>query len=127
MVRYRGVVTHYPRVDDLSAEDIAGVAERSGFAFMRQHAAQFDDHFVRRKMWDRVGIDESAWGGDSLVGKVREGGGKVGDGKDSMSAALRERIEGRWADVMGSRGFATYEDFRRAIRESYSSSAEASS
>jgi hypothetical protein len=39
-------------------------------AFMREHHAQFDDHFVRRKMWDRVGIDESEWGGDALVGRA---------------------------------------------------------
>lgn len=57
-------------MEDVSAEDIASVAEKSGFAFMREHAAQFDDHFVRRKMWDRVGIDESEWGGDAVVGKV---------------------------------------------------------
>jgi hypothetical protein len=53
---------------------------------------------------------------------VREGGGKVGTGKHSMTKELRERIEGRWAEVMGARGFDTYEDFRSAIHESYSSS-----
>lgn len=61
-------------------------------------------------------------GGDALVGKVREGGGKVGGGKDGMSQELRARIEGRWAEVMGARGFATYEDFRMAINETYSTS-----
>ena len=114
--------------DDLSdgfgAADISTVVEKSGFAYMREHASRFDDHFVRRKMWNRVGIDESEWGGDQLVGKVREGGGKVGGGKESMSKELRERIEGRWSEIMGPRGFETYDDFRRAIRESYASPKE---
>jgi|AntAceMinimDraft_5_1070358.scaffolds.fasta_scaffold187516_1 hypothetical protein len=36
-----------------------------------------------------------------------------------MSEELRERIEGRWDQIMGARGFATYEDFRKAIHDSY--------
>ena len=112
-------IARHMGIGDMSVEEIAGVAEKSGFAFMRDHATHFDDHFVRRKMWDRIGIDESEWGSDQLVGKVREGGGKVGGGKTSMSAAVKERIEGRWREVMGPRGFETYEDFRKAIRQSY--------
>jgi hypothetical protein len=86
---------------------------------MRSRAAQFDDHFVREEMWRRVRIDENEWGGDKLVGKVREGGGKVGGGKEGMSAELRERIEKRWDEVMRPAGFEAYADFRAAINALY--------
>ena len=69
------LVAKHAGVDDVSDDEIAAVVERSGFEYMRARAGQFDDHFVRRKMWTRVGIDESEWG-EGGVGKVREGAGR---------------------------------------------------
>ena len=109
------LVAKHAGVDDVSDDEIAAVVERSGFEYMRARAGQFDDHFVRRKMWTRVGIDESEWGTGG-VGKVREGGGKVGGGKEGMSAALRAKIDDKWREHMAPRGFATYDDFRDAVR-----------
>lgn len=60
-----GRIARHMGVEEVSAEEIAAVAEKGSFAFMRRHASHFDDHFVRRKMWDRVGIDESDWLGRS--------------------------------------------------------------
>jgi aryl sulfotransferase len=102
---------------DLGEAALAGACERSGFEAMRRDASKFDDHFVRRKMWTRVGIDESEWApaGGAHVGKVREGGGAVGRGREASSPELRRRIDARWDDVMRPRGFETYAAFRAAI------------
>jgi len=102
---------------DLGEAALAGACERSGFEAMRRDASKFDDHFVRRKMWTRVGIDESEWApaGGAHVGKVREGGGAVGRGREATSPELRRRIDARWDDVMRPRGFETYAAFRAAI------------
>jgi len=99
---------------DMTPREIDRVVVASGFDFMRSNASSFDDHFVRRKMWARCGIPESDWRGGG-VGKVRDGGGVVGGGARGMSEALRRRIDGKWEEVMGPRGFATYDDFRAAV------------
>jgi aryl sulfotransferase len=100
--------------DDLTDTELDEVVRASGFEFMRANATKFDDHFVRSKMWKRCGIPESDWRGGG-VGKVREGGGKIGGGGAGMSAAVRDRIDAKWTEIMGDRGFDTYSDFRNAV------------
>lgn len=83
------------------------VCEKSEFEYMRSRAAQFDDHFVREEMWRRVRIDENEWGGDKLVGKVREGGGEGGrgEGRHERGAAGEDREAlGRGHETRGVRG-----------------------
>ena len=52
-----------PEDHELTESDLDFVTRMSGFERMRADAARFDDHFVRRKMWARVGIPESDWRG----------------------------------------------------------------
>ena len=53
--------------------------ERSGFEYIARARGPFDDHFVRRKMWTRVGIDESE-SGERRVGRSARGGREGGRG-----------------------------------------------
>ena len=109
----RFLKTH-PEDHELTESDLDFVTRMSGFERMRADAARFDDHFVRRKMWARVGIPESDWRGGG-VGKVREGGGRVGGGRAGLPESVRAKITEKWAQIMAPRGFETYADFRRAV------------
>lgn len=109
----RFLKTH-PEDHELTESDLDFVTRMSGFERMRADAARFDDHFVRRKMWARVGIPESDWRGGG-VGKVREGGGRVGGGRAELPESVRAKITEKWAQIMAPRGFETYADFRRAV------------
>ena len=92
------------------------MVERSGFEYMRARAGQFDDHFVRRKMWTRVGIDESEWGkeGWGKCARGREGGRGKEEHVGSAPARKSRQVEG----THGAARFATYDDFRDAVRSS---------
>jgi aryl sulfotransferase len=65
-------------------------------------------------MWTRVGIPERDWRGGG-VGKVREGGGRVGGGRAGLPESVRLKIAEKWAEIMAPRGFETYADFRDAV------------
>jgi aryl sulfotransferase len=103
-----------PGDEELSETDLDFVVGMSGFERMRLDASKFDDHFVRRKMWTRVGIPERDWRGGG-VGKVREGGGRVGGGRAGLPESVRLKIAEKWAEIMAPRGFETYADFRDAV------------
>ena len=103
-----------PDDDELSEADLDFVTRMSGFERMRADATRFDDHFVRRKMWERVGIPERDWRAGG-VGKVREGGGRVGGGRAELPESVRAKIAEKWAEIMAPRGFATYTDFCDAV------------
>jgi len=106
-------------VDELAAFmrvelDDAGralVLERSSFEYMKNND-KFDDHFVRGKIAAQIGLPPNS---PFTVGKVREDGGGVGDGARELPASVRAAIEDKWTRRMGARGFATYDDFRRAV------------
>ena len=57
---------------------------------MREHKTKFDDHFVRNKVKNQMGIPDDA--PEFLVGKVREAGGKIGDGKKEASDIRAEKV-----------------------------------
>ena len=103
-----------PGDEELTETDLDFVVGMSGFDYMRSDATRFDDHFVRRKMWNRVGIPERDWRGGG-VGKVREGGGRVGGGRAGLPESVRLKIAEKWAEIMAPRGFETYADFRDAV------------
>ena len=115
VVRRVGAFMKTNNDDDLSEHDVASIVRVSSYDFMRRNAEKFDDHFVRRKMWSRVGIPESDWA-EGGVGKVREGGGRVGGGVN-LPESVRKRIEMKWDQVMKPSGFETYEEFRKATEE----------
>ena len=106
-------------VDELAAFmrvelDDAGralVLARSSFEYMSNNP-KFDDHFVRGKIAAQIGLPPNS---TFTVGKVREGGGVVGEGARELPASVRDAIEDKWTRRMGARGFATYDDFRRAV------------
>ena len=106
-------------VDELAAFmrvelDDAGralVLARSSFEYMSNNP-KFDDHFVRGKIAAQIGLPPNS---TFTVGKVREDGGVVGEGARELPASVRDAIEDKWTRRMGARGFATYDDFRRAV------------
>ena len=96
---------------ELDAASRALVLERSSFAYMRNNP-KFDDHLVRGKVAKQIGLPPDS---NFTVGKVRDGGGVVGDGARKQPLAVREAIQAKWSAQMVPRGFASYDDFRAAL------------
>lgn len=97
---------------ELDAEGRELVLRRSSFEYMKNNP-KFDDHFVRNKLAKQMGLPEDS---KFTVGKVRDGGGIVGEGARKQPAAVTDAIRAKWEAQMAPRGFATYADFRAAIR-----------
>ena len=96
---------------ELDADARALVLERSGFEYMRNNT-KFDDHFVREKVAKQMGMEGTTF----TVGKVRDGGGAVGDGSRELPPSVRDAISEKWRAEVAPNGFATYDDFRRELR-----------
>jgi len=101
--------------DFISSTDLKEMCRRGSFEYMREHKTKFDDHFVRNKVKKQMGIPDDA--PEFSVGKVRETGGKIGDGKKKLPESVRKRLEERWMEVFGKEGFDSYESFRKRINE----------
>lgn len=88
------------------AFDIA--LEQAGFAFMKAHDRQFDDHLLR-DLWDeRAGLPS-----DGIATKVSEGG--AGKAKPLMSAETQAAFDRRWQETMGLEfGLVDYAALRKA-------------
>ena len=92
----------HPEDDELSEADLDFVTRMSDFERMRADATRFDDHFVRRAMWKRVGIPERDW-------------------RAGLPESVRLKIAEKWAEIMAPRGFETYADFRDAVENQHRS------
>lgn len=78
------------------------VVAQSGFAFMKRHAHQFDDHLIRETRDQACGLPP---GGDSV--KVREG--KSGHASQQLEPDIVERLDRRWAETMSTKfGLTSY-------------------
>jgi len=117
-------IANFMGEDFVSKSDLDELVRRCSFEYMREHATQFDDHFVRNKVKKRMGIyDDGDDAKKFLVGKVRQSGGKIGDGKQNLPDSVKNRLEQRWNEVFASERedegliFATYDDFREAIND----------
>lgn len=86
------------------------VVLQSNFDFMREHATQFDDHWMAQRSYLRR---HGRVPDENPVGKVRAGGGKVG-GK-LLPKELQARLQARWEEIIGPFGFENYE----ALLEKY--------
>lgn len=104
-------------VDGADAARVDVATRHSTFAFMREHAAHFDEHFTFAKRRDDMGVPKDfVFGAGGVVGKVREGGGNVG-GRDALPAHILHRLDERWAQTLAAEtGHATYEELRAAVR-----------
>ena len=101
--------------DFIASADLKEMCRRGSFEYMRKHKTKFDDHFVRNKVKKQMGIPDDA--PEFSVGKVRETGGKIGDGKKKLPESVQKRLEERWMEVFGKKGFDSYESFRMRINE----------
>ena len=99
---------------ELDARGRDVVLERSSFAYMRKNHAKFDDHFVRARVAEQIGLPKAS---TFSVGKVREGGGAVGAGARELPQTVRDAIQARWDARMAPRGFKSYDEFRAALRD----------
>ena len=108
-------VARFMGEDYVAISDLKEMCRRGSFEYMREHKTKFDDHFVRNKVKKQMGIPDDA--PEFLVGKVREAGGKIGDGKKKLPTSVQKRLEERWNDVFGKEGFESYESFRKCINE----------
>jgi len=89
------------------------VKHHSSFEFMRDHANQFDDHFVFDAIKDRLGIPPLEIATQHRVGKVRSNGGKIGD-RNVLPPLVRDLLEKKWNDViLAQTGCATYDEFKK--------------
>lgn len=90
-------------------EALAIATKQASFGFMRDHAHQFDDHFLANHLARRTGYCV-----DLTVGKVREGGGQVGGYKDVLTPRLLARLNERWQAIVAYRfPFSSYEALYR--------------
>jgi hypothetical protein len=91
------------------AETRALAAEQAGFAFMKRHADQFDDHLIRQTRDAACGLPP---GGSST--KVDQG--EAGRGTLQVTQAIRDRFAARWRETMEAEfGLASYGDLVRAL------------
>lgn len=81
-------------VSDPAAREVA--MRQAGFAFMKAHAGQFDDHLVRRTRDAACGLPE---GGESS--KVSQG--QTGAGQAQLSDRIRAALDARWRATLGAR------------------------
>jgi len=88
-------------------EAIAIATKQASFEFMRDHAGQFDDHYLARQITLRTGYVV-----EMGVGKVREGGGQVDVGKQSLSADILANLDRRWQEIIASKfHYPSYDAF----------------
>jgi len=99
---------------ELDAELRAQTLELASFEWMSSHDSQFDDHFVRNSVRDKMGLEKG--GIETNIGKVRKGGGKVGGSKD-IPQEVRALLERRWKDaLMKKAGLPDYSAMRTAAQ-----------
>ena len=92
----------------LDADLRATTLKLASFEWMSTHGNQFDDHFVRNHVRDRIGLEKT--GPDTNIGKVRNGA--VGGRKD-IPPGVRTLLERRWKDaLMKKAGLADYPAMR---------------
>ena len=85
------------------------VTQRAGFAFMKEHGRQFDDHLLRAARDPACGLPP---GGKAT--KVSTG--QVGAGKPLVSDEIRAQFDARWQEVMTAEfGLASYADLLEAL------------
>jgi aryl sulfotransferase len=100
-------VAKFMSITDAEALKIA--TQQSSFEFMRDHARQFDDHFLASNVARRNGYVV-----DLAVGKVREGGGQVGGHKNVLTPSLIAQLDRRWQQTIFPRfSFPSYDAFHR--------------
>lgn len=86
-------VADFMGITDPEAINIA--TKQSTFDFMRDHLRQFDDHFLSEAIRRRTGYNA-----EMVVGKVREGGGRVGAHKEVVPPELLARLDHLWQDII---------------------------
>jgi hypothetical protein len=95
-----------------SEKRINTAVEKSKYSFMRAHASQFDDHFVFDCVKRRMGLGPKHV---FKVGKVRKGGGKVGESKN-IPSDVQDLLDKRWSEVLSeTTGCQNYEAFRASL------------
>lgn len=92
-------------------QDLRAVAtEQAGFAFMKAHGSQFDDHLQRAYRDAACGLPP-----DGVATKVSTG--KVGAGKPLISDETRARFDMRWQAVMTAEfGLASYGELLEELK-----------
>lgn len=90
-------------------KDIAKVvAEQCSHSFMSENHSKFDDHKIIEALDRFTGINRTS----TLVGKVRKGGGKSGEGA-VLPLPVKLWIDWRWEHIVRRRlGFGTLEEMR---------------
>eukprot|EP00940_MAST-03C_sp_MAST-3C-sp2_P002367 g2367.t1 len=95
-----------------NASIIDAAVRKSQYAFMREHANQFDDHFVFDRIKCRMGLHPNS---AFKVGKVRKGGGKVGSRKE-IPKPVEKLLLDMWKQTLErTTGCADYESFRASL------------
>lgn len=92
---------------DSNAGVIALATEQARFEFMRAHGGQFDDHLLREARDAACGLPPGR------TSKLRAG--EVGQGREELSDALRERFAATWKAELGALGFDSYAQLERAL------------
>lgn len=93
--------------DDEAAIEIA--TRQASFEFMKAHEGQFDDNLIVKARNAPCGIPA-----DASSSKIKTG--KVGGHKAVLSAAMVERLDGMWRDVVEpGTGFKNYDELRAAL------------
>ncbi|WP_371223940.1 sulfotransferase domain-containing protein [Roseovarius sp. 2305UL8-3] len=80
---------------DYPEDRVALATKQADFRFMKAHAGQFDDHYLRAILDPRCGLPP-----DGVSTKVSTG--KAGQGKAAVSDEIRARLDAKWAEVMGA-------------------------
>eukprot|EP00938_MAST-03A_sp_MAST-3A-sp1_P002620 g2620.t1 len=95
-----------------SEKSVDMAVEKSMYSFMRAHATQFDDHFVFDCVKKRMGLGPKHV---FKVGKVRKGGGKVGERK-KIPDEVQKMLDMRWSEVLSeTTGCENYAAFRKSL------------
>lgn len=90
---------------------IALATRQAEFGFMKAHAHQFDDNYLKRLRNPACGLPDGA-----TSTKVNEG--RSGLGKDSLPQTIRSAFEDRWSATMGAQhGVPSYAALLSKVEE----------
>lgn len=101
------LIADFMKISDPEVIEVA--THQSTFEFMRDHARQFDDHFLASNLARRTGYRVTL-----EVGKVREGGGQVGGYKSVLTPELLSQLDRNWQAMIASRfGYTSYDNLHK--------------
>ena len=101
---------------DCNEDVIARVVHTTSHAEMSRHESKFSVHKLARVVAEKIGEIPPPEG--AIVGRVRKGGGKSGEGKQKLPVEVQQRIDQTWQEIVTAKlGFQDLDEMREAWKK----------